>query len=60
MLSPSMSLAITGGLQIKRGSAIAHDRWRVNRPGGAKPPDCAQKVLIHLDSRTVAMEVGIR
>ena len=36
------------------------NRWRYDRLPGYKPGNVAQKVLIHLDSRTVAMEVGNR
>ena len=35
-------------------------RWRYDRPLEVHSREQVQKVLIHLDSRTVAMEVGIR
>lgn len=48
-----------GGSQIKQRPAAVR-RWRYDRPPEGDSGEQVQKVLIHLDSRTVAMEVGIR
>ncbi len=46
--------------RLSLGRPLPRSRSRYNRPPGLKPGDASEKVLIHLDSRTVAMEVGIR
>lgn len=58
----SLPLAVAHGPQIKQRPAVgfAHHRLRYDRLSGFKLGNHAQKVLIHLDSRTVAMEVGNR
>ena len=55
----TLCCSLSGSSQIKQRPA-AMRRWRYDRPREVHSREQVQKVLIHLDSRTVAMEVGIR
>jgi len=49
----------SGPLLVSRTGDVGSTKRRVKVPNCALIPDI-QKVLVHSDSRTVAMEVGIR